>query len=235
MFVLNSDKSILEEKKKKELSMLKLPEELIKSLLNEGSLFFSKQELKKINDLIKFILSTKASNPYHPSMRGYISHPIRVTSFYLRFSKKPSLDYVFISLLHNFFEISSVKEKALKEFGISKRICKAIGTLTVNRNLEKKKSYLKKYYHNIENFSKSLALIKCLDKLDNLLAVKIISSNSERRQYVEVAEEFVYPIAKKISDNLSIFFKKIIYFSYNEKYDDSFKKKVENFNKKLLN
>ena len=38
MFVFARDKSILEEKK--ELSMLKLPEELIKSLLNEGSLFF---------------------------------------------------------------------------------------------------------------------------------------------------------------------------------------------------
>ena len=84
--------------------MLKLPDGLIKSFLKESSLFFSKEDTEKIDDLLKFILKTKASNPYHPSMYGYISHPIRVASLYLKLAKKPCLDYVFISLLHNFFE-----------------------------------------------------------------------------------------------------------------------------------
>ena len=80
------------------------------------AVYFSKQELK-INDLIKFILSTKASNPYHPSMRDtyLIQYVVAFTCL------KSRLDYVFISLLIPFLT-SSVKEKALKEFGISKRI-----------------------------------------------------------------------------------------------------------------
>lgn len=235
MFFLKNNPSIFKEKKKKELSMLKLPDGLIKSFLKESSLFFSKKDTEKINDLLKFILKTKASNPYHPSMYGYISHPVRVASFYLKLAKKPCLDYVFVSLLHNFFEITSFKEKELIEKGFSKKICKAITTLTVDRKLEKKKSYLNKYYSKIESFSKNLALIKCVDKLDNLLAVKIICSNSERLNYIRDAEEFVYPITKKISKDLSESFKKIIHFSYNEKHDETFKKNVEKFNKKLIN
>ena len=74
-----------------------------------------------------------------------------------------------------------------------------------------------------------------MDKLDNLLAVKIICSNSERLNYIRDAEEFVYPITKKISKDLSESFKKIIHFSYNEKHDETFKKNVEKFNKKLIN
>ena len=91
MFFLKNNPSIFKEKKKKELSMLKLPDGLIKSFLKESSLFFSKKDTEKINDLLKFILKTKASNPYHPSMYGYISHPVRVSSFYLKLAKNTLL------------------------------------------------------------------------------------------------------------------------------------------------
>tara|TARA_B100000575_G_C23122452_1_gene649750 strand:- start:987 stop:1694 length:708 start_codon:yes stop_codon:yes gene_type:complete len=232
MLYYKNIQSLIDEREKKEYSMLIQPENLIKDFIEKSNYFFFKSDVNKIKRLINYIMSINANNKYHPSMRAYISHPIRVASFYLELAKKPSLEYVFISLLHNFFEITSLKEKELVKNGFSEKTCKAIKILTINRQLQHKHSYLKDYYSKIEHFSKNLALIKCIDKLDNLLAIKVISSKTDRLNYIKVSEKYVYPIAQRISKELSIFFKKTIFYAYKENFDKSFKKKLEQFNEK---
>ena len=78
MFFLKNNPSIFKEKKKKELSMLKLPDGLIKSFLKESSLFFSKKDTEKINDLLKFILKTSCKFLFKISKKTMLRLCIRL-------------------------------------------------------------------------------------------------------------------------------------------------------------
>ena len=59
---------------------------------------------------------------------------------------------------------------------------------------------------NIEKFSKRLVLLRCLDKLDNLLAFELIPNGDLRTNWLKNTEDYVLPMAKSIDRRFGQYF-----------------------------
>ncbi len=73
------------------------------------------------------------------------------------------------------------------------------GLTTIDRKQQYDEAYLAKFYGRIAEFGDDLALIKCVDKLDNLLAFQLFERTPEIERYMALCEQFVVPLAGKLS------------------------------------
>lgn len=151
--------------------------------------------------------------PDHPSMRAYMIHPIRVAHSVLAAMEQPSVNAVITALLHNLFELSGLNEDDVQHWGLPPSIAPNIRLLTIDRRFESDIAYLKGFYGDIEATSEELVLVRCMDKLDNLLGAQIIDDPSFRRDYIELADRFLTPMARQLDFKFGEYFSEACSFA----------------------
>ena len=163
---------------------------------------FSRDELTRIQSALKFAEALPSRDPNHPSMKAYFAHPVRVAEFVIRLSREPSCDTVSMGLIHNVFEVSGLEEKDLECAGFNSRLAEGIRLLTIDRSRQYDTNYLTTFYGDIERFGSDLMLVKCVDRLDNLLIFDLIERTDTIRLYLDLTEQFVIPMAKRLAPDL---------------------------------
>jgi len=180
-------------------SMMERPEESEKPLLQLCAERLSQSELRRVNRALSYAKSLESTDPNHPSMRAYFSHPLRVARIAFQLLEQASAEIVALGLLHNVFEVSGLTEGDLLEAGFSERLAIGIRLTTIDRKQQYDESYLTKFYGRIREFGDDLTLIKCVDKLDNLFAFQLFERTAEIKRYMDLCEQFVVPLAGGLS------------------------------------
>jgi (p)ppGpp synthase/HD superfamily hydrolase len=180
-------------------SMMQRPEKSERVLLQLCSERLSESQLRKVDRALSYAKSLESTDPNHPSMRAYFAHPLRVAHIALQLVEQASSEIVAMGLLHNVFEVSGLTEGDLLEAGFSERLAIGIRLTTIDRKQQYDESYLAKFYGRIQAFGDDLTLIKCVDKLDNLLAFQLFERTPEIQRYMTLCEQFVAPLAGSLS------------------------------------
>src|SRR5262249_4500383 len=114
-------------------SMMERPEESERALLRLCSEKLSDSAMKKANRALTYAKSLESTNPSHPSMRAYFSHPLRVARISLQLLDQPTAEIVSMALLHNVFEVSGLSEGDLLDASFSERTAIGIRLNTIDR------------------------------------------------------------------------------------------------------
>ncbi len=191
-------------------SMMQYSDAVEGVLLELSAKKFSAGALKQIEETISFAKSLKSEDRHHSSMRVYFSHPVRVAMLALRLESEPGLENVKTGLLHNVFEVSGAREDDLLKAGFSDRLARGIRLLTIDRRHQYDVGYLAGFYKGIEAFGEDLALIKCVDKLDNLLGLELFERTPQIETYLDMCERFVVPMAQRLSLELGHYVRDLI-------------------------
>jgi hypothetical protein len=138
------------------------------------------------------------------ALDAYLSHPFRVARIALALDPEPSARTFILGTLHNVYEISGASESALAERGVPADVAKAIRLLTIDRPRENDVAYLTDFYGAIEEAG--LGLIRTVDKLDNVLGLELLEEGPIKTSYIDLAEQFVGPIARRQSNSLGGYF-----------------------------
>jgi len=174
---------------------------------------FAPAQFQEINKTLAFARRLKSRDPNHPSMRAYFSHPVRVATLALRLMRHSSLETVVMCLTHNVFEVSGLKEQDLINEGFSKRVVDAIRLLTIDRSQQYDSEYLRVFHWNIETFGTDLMLVRCVDRLDNLLGLQLIERSDQITRYLDTSEQFVVPMADRLSPDFGIYIREVIAYA----------------------
>lgn len=140
---------------------------------------------------------------------GYLRHAMRVARITLRWDPRPSRDTLALAILHNVHEVAGSDGGALAGAGLSPHVIAGIGALTIDRPRDEDEDYLCGFYAAIERAGPDVALVRCADKIDNLLDYGA-GSDPRRVRYVDLSERFVLPIAYRLSDPLGRFFASVV-------------------------
>lgn len=151
---------------------------------------------------LAFARSLKSANSDHPAMHVYMSHPLRVAKMSLQLLSEPLVKTVSLALLHNVFEVSGLTEPDLLARGYDEHLARGIRLLTIDRKLQYDPVYLETFYGNIESYSQELVLIKCVDRIDNLLAFQLFERTDRIKTYMELSDRFITPMATRLSPEL---------------------------------
>lgn len=181
-------------------------EQLLKTLDSE----FPREDLEKVRLTLDYLNTVRSHDATHPSFPLYLSHPLRVALFAFRMHRPRSVDTVLIGLLHNVYEVAGLAEADLSSRGYSDRTARAVRLLTIDRHRETDPAYLAKFYGQIEAFGDDLALIRCVDKLDNLWATELLEDSGVRSSYIDLAEQFVAPMADRLAAGFGQYFRQTI-------------------------
>lgn len=165
----------------------------------------------------------------HPSMQSYLAHPVRVAHFVLSAMTQPALDTVLTALLHNLFEFSGLAEDDLWSWRLPKTVPQHIRLLTIDRSREAEIPYLMEFYGAIEAAGEGLALVRCMDKIDNLFGSQIIDDSRFRREYIELADRFLTPMATRLETSFGKYFSETCAFARAAPYLDDKKRQIDAF------
>lgn len=204
-------------------SMMERPEESEKVLLQICAERLSDSQLRKVNHALAYAKSLESTDPNHPSMRAYFSHPIRVAHIAFQLLEQPAAEIVAMGLVHNVFEVSGLTEGDLLEAGFSERLAVGIRLTTIDRKQQYDEAYLAKFYGRIQAFGDDLTLIKCVDKLDNLLAFQLFERTPEIERYMSLCEQFVVPLAGGLSSDFGRYVQETIDYMRAVGCDDQLK------------
>jgi (p)ppGpp synthase/HD superfamily hydrolase len=188
-------------------------------------------ELPQIEKTIRFARSLKSQNAAHPSVRAYFSHPLRVATLALRLQTEPSSEIVQMGLLHNVFEVSGLDEGNLLKEGHTRRTADGIRLLTIDRQRQYDPGYLETFYRKIETFGEDLALIKCVDRVDNLLAFQLFERTKAIEDYLDLTIQFVVPMAGRLSSQFGDYLLEVITYMRGAGCDRELKSRYESFMK----
>jgi (p)ppGpp synthase/HD superfamily hydrolase len=213
-------------------SMMQEPEVSEELLLRLCSERLSESAIDNIHRTLAFARSLESTSNSHPSMQAYFSHPLRVATLALRLVDQSSAEIISMGLLHNVFEVTGLSESALLEAGFSERLASGIRLITIDRERQFDARYLAKFYRHIQDFGDVLALIKCVDKLDNLLAFQLVDGDI-RDQYLETTSHFVKPIATQLSQRFGDYFAAVIDYMQTAGCNKTLKSQYEAFKQGL--
>ena len=194
---------------------------------------FTESQLEKIEKTVDFVKSLTAADAHHPSIQAYMSHPIRVATMILKSLQEKRFEYTIIALIHNVYEIGGLTEEDVMNFGYSEFIAKSIRALTVDRTHQFDTAYLSSYYAAIEDISPQLALVRCFDKLDNMLALKLIREENNRSLYLDLIQQFVVPMATRLSPDLGMYMKDLGEYMQRVGCDPHLADRYESFKKEM--
>lgn len=210
-------------------SMMERPEESEKLLLQLCSERLSQSAIRSVNRALTYAKSLESTDPNHPSMRAYFSHPLRVARLALQLLEQPAAEIVSMGLLHNVFEVSGLTEGDLLEAGFSERLASGIRLTTIDRKQQYEEPYLAKFYERIHEFGDDLTLIKCVDKLDNLLAFQLFERTPQIERYMTLCEQFVTPLAGRLSSDFGAYVQQTIDYMRAAGCDYALKTEYEQF------
>jgi|CXWL01.1.fsa_nt_gi (p)ppGpp synthase/HD superfamily hydrolase len=214
-------------------SMLTLPDLLVHGCVSLASERLGEVGSSELDRLVKIVSAQQSATRHHPSMRAYLGHPLRVTRYVLLLSPVPSVHTAAVALLHNLFEISGLEEDELLRWGLRNEVTADIRMLTIDRSRESDVAYLKDFYSAIEAAGPSLALIRCVDKLDNLLGAQVVDDEGYRRNYIELADRFVTPMAARLDNGFGSYFSSVCAFARQAPYLSQHKAQLDAFIKRL--
>lgn len=213
-------------------SAIQFPEPIEARFLEACRYSFPPEVYAEVTDTLAFAKSVRSTDPNHPSMRAYFSHPLRVSTFVLRLMKVSSRGAVITALIHNIFEVSGLTEDELVASGISKRVAESIRLLTIDRSQQYDSEYLKIFYRNIEAFSDDLALVKCVDRIDNLLMFELLEKTAVHHKYIDLSEQFIVPIANRLSEDFGFYMGEVIAYARESSCKRDLKQRYEEFLKR---
>jgi (p)ppGpp synthase/HD superfamily hydrolase len=133
----------------------------------------------------------------HPGLSpaAYLAHPVRVAALALRVCKPVDVDAAVLALLHNAYEVSSIRPAAVAA-AFGSPIADGIGVLTVDRAANSR-AYTAGYYRAIGEAPGFVRVVKVLDKVDNLFLLGLNPEPDVRARYLDEIEEFVVPMAQR--------------------------------------
>jgi (p)ppGpp synthase/HD superfamily hydrolase len=124
----------------------------------------------------------------------YFAHPLRVAQMILRLIRPADVDAVVIGLLHNVLEVTSIPLADIRgRFG--ETVADALVVLTVDRS-RVDAAYKESYYARMQAASRSVRIVKILDKLDNLFTLCLNPDGVVRAHYLEEIERYIVPMAE---------------------------------------
>jgi (p)ppGpp synthase/HD superfamily hydrolase len=171
---------------------------------------FGDAAFAEVQRALRFVRSLPSKDPTHPSLEVYLSHPIRVACFVTRLQCEPQVEALLTALLHNVYEVTGLQESALVANGFNERLARGIRLLTIDRRRETDPGYLLKFYSEIELFGENLSLIRCVDKWDNILELELLEDDRVRTSYLDLAHQFVAPMARRLSPDFGRYFEETI-------------------------
>ena len=194
------------ERPRKLQSMLELPETLEKKFLTRVRSRFSATESVRLEQALSFARGLKSTLPSHPSVRAYLGHPIRLALMADELLPAPDAKTIEICTVHNVLEVCGLTRKELLAAGFTADVIGALETLLIDRTQENDQRYLDSYYSKIKSYSPTLALVKCLDKLDNLWTLEVLADDVRRKSYIRHCRENVSPLAHGLSEDFGRYF-----------------------------
>lgn len=199
-------KSIKEERLQRLIARKKFNEKYNNELIE-----FLKNNIKQKEKIIKAINFIDKIKFTHLGLKSseYVIHPLRVAAMIYQIDNDIDIDTLIIALLHNIFEVSEVTEKDFL-LTFDNNLMDALKILKVNRSLENNLTYKKEYYNNIVSYSKSVAIVKAMDKFDNLFLLCLNSNDETRTSYLNEIENFIYPIVGKYIPTLFEYYKDLV-------------------------
>lgn len=160
-------------------------------------------EASMVRDALQF---SKTLNYSHHGLsnRAYLNHPLRVATYVLRETPRPSHETIVVGLLHNVLEVSDVNAgELISRYG--SEIYAAIEVLTVDRS-RSDQEYKNKYYEKIKNGPAGASTVKILDKLDNVFMICFNPSDDVRSAYLDEIERMVLPLTLEVLPRLHGYF-----------------------------
>ena len=215
-------------------TMLAISDHSREKLLNLSKKKLSPKQEKTVASSINFAKSLTSVDTNHPSIQAYINHPIRVSTMVLQSLKENQYAYTIIGLLHNVYEIGGLKESYIIQAGYDEATSKAIRTLTIDRKKQYDVDYLSSYYKAIRDFSPELALLRCFDKLDNMLALELIREENNRSLYLKLIHRFIVPMAKELSPNLGYYIEHLGEYMQTVGCNSDLAERYESFQKEIM-
>jgi len=171
---------------------------------------FLKEEVKHKDEIVKTINFINKVNFVHPSLNSseYKTHPLRVAKIVYQINKDVDFNILNVALLHNIFEISEVtEEELLKKYNDD--VLGSLKRLKINRLLENNIQYKEEYYYGISK-DRLAAIIKTIDKFDNLFLLCLNNNDKIRTLYLDEVERFVYPLVEEYIPSLFGYYKELV-------------------------
>jgi (p)ppGpp synthase/HD superfamily hydrolase len=164
-----------------------------------GALSF--EETKEIEEVRVFAEELHYAHPGMDS-KSYVLHPIRVASLSGLFSPQSKHLIAKIGLLHNVYEVGVVEPTTIiDDFGRGMDLI--LKTLKVDRQKQSDVQYLSDYYKAIAQLPFGIGIVKVVDKIDNLYTLNLTATSETRLSYLTEIENFVIPLCKEVSPQLS--------------------------------
>lgn len=131
------------------------------------------------------------------SKSAYLAHPLRVAMMVMKYTEPPNVINIITALLHNVYEVGHVSSSKLTKL-FDHSVAETISILTVDRELQWDDNYKERYYSTILNSHDSAAIVKVLDKLDNIYLICTNPDSSIRNLYIKEVFKYVIPMAQNI-------------------------------------
>lgn len=209
------DQEIIRKFESRKTNPLTLMEALIVHLNQKG---MSAEDLEKLSELFSQFLQNMPLNQKTPH---YLTHPIRVAASWADYLESPDYENMALALCHNLMEVSPEVLPGLPSDYLSKENRQFIEVLTIDRDQEKDKSYLKKYYDGIER--EGLMLLKAMDKLDNTFGW--VLANLEA-YHSEIIFEEVCPRVSRTHRKLGEYLRQLTSFVLEPENKDHFRRTI---------
>ncbi|MBK86318.1 MAG: hypothetical protein CMC86_03860 [Flavobacteriaceae bacterium] len=197
--------SVEHEFKKKIKSFLMISDEAENNFKSISAAKFSTNDYLEVEAALEFSRNIKSLDKNHQSSSSYFIHALRVATHIAGTMKEGDLDCVKTGLIHNVFEISGFDKSYLLSKNFSQFTVDAIDLTTIDRELQFNDVYLENYYQKMLDFDERLVLIRCLDKLDNLLGMEVIADAELKANWMRTLKKFIIPLAKSLSKKLGFF------------------------------
>jgi hypothetical protein len=217
---------MLEEIESKLDSMIETSGAIEKAVLARIAGELSAAEAERVRDA-HALLADLAGNGNALSVQTHAAHASRIASYLLSFQDPPNPETLRIALLHNVFEVYKASPRVLEERGVTPRELDAIRRMTIDRARESEPTYLAGFYGDIEAFGPDLSLVRCIDKLDNLLGLQVTDCGPIFRSYVALASQFVLPMATRLDATLAAFFDDVCNFMASALPSDTHRRRYE--------
>lgn len=199
--------SVEKEFKKKIQSFLVISDESENNFKRIVGEKLSKDDYAGVETALEFSRNIKSLDKNHQSSTSYFIHALRVATHIAGTMSDADPECIKTGLIHNVFEISGFDKNYLLKNNFSNFTTDAIALTTINREHQFDDKYLEGYYQKMIDFDERLVLIRCLDKLDNLLGMEVIADESLKENWLRTLHKFIIPMAYSLNDGLGKFMK----------------------------
>jgi (p)ppGpp synthase/HD superfamily hydrolase len=174
---------------------------------------------RRVRRALDYLAGLDSRSEAHPSLDRYLEHPVRVARMVAQTAPDADAEVLEAALLHNVFEVGGLAADDLEAAGYGERVSAGVRLLTIDRDRETDRGYLAAYYGRIESFGPWLALIKCIDRLDNVLGLQPFGGEFVRGGYLDLTLEFVVPMARRVEPSLGDYIEEAVTYARTVGFD----------------